>query len=368
MPLRRRRFRAASGAPRTRRRAAGASGATVLRGSAGCGGCGGGRGTATLAGVEERASIGGAMRVPLGRRTIPLLGAAACLAPAAARPAPERVVVASKIDTEGALLGNVILLVLEATGAPVVDRLQLGPTRIVRAALLAGEVDIYPEYTGNGAFFFGMEGDPAWRSAASAFETVARLDRERNGLVWLSRAPADNTWAIAVRGDVARREGLRTMEDFAAAAGRGAIKLAASAEFVESPAALPAFERAYGFNMPRRRVVVLPGGETAATLRAAAQNVSGVNASMVYGTDGALAVLDLAVMADTRGAQAVYEPAPVARAAVPERHPGVAPLLSRVFSALSLDRLRALNAEIAVEGQPPRAVARRHLAREGVLP
>jgi osmoprotectant transport system substrate-binding protein len=301
--------------------------------------------------------------VTLGRRSLGGLLGSAWAFPAGAA---ERVVVASKIDTEGALLGNMILLALEAAGVPATNRLQLGPTRIVRAALLAGEVDVYPEYTGNGAFFFGMEDDPAWRSAASAFGTAKRMDA-RNGLVWLDRAPANNTWAIAVRGDVARREGLRTMEHFAAAAPRGVLKLAASAEFVESPAALPAFERAYGFAMPRRRVVVLPGGETAATLRAAAQNVSGVNASMVYGTDGALAVLDLVVMEDTRGAQAVYEPAPVVRAAVLERHPGIAPVLSRVFSALSMERLRALNAEVAVEGQPPRAVARRHLAREGVL-
>jgi osmoprotectant transport system substrate-binding protein len=313
---------------------------------------------------------GGAMRTTPGRRAAAALLGAACVLPAApprAAATPERVVVSSKIDTEGALLGNMILLALEALGVPVLDRLQLGPTRIVRAALLAGEVDIYPEYTGNGAFFFGMEDDPAWRDAASAHATAAWLDARANNLVWLPRAPANNTWAIAVRGDVARREELRTMEDFAAAAPRGALKLATSAEFVESPAALPAFERAYGFAMPRRRVVVLPGGETAATLRAAAQNVSGVNASMVYGTDGALAVLDLVVMADTRGAQAVYEPAPVARAAVLERHPAIAPALSRIFSPLSLERLRALNAEIAVEGQPPRRVARRHLLREGVL-
>ena len=305
------------------------------------------------------------MDMPFGRRRAGLLGAA-CLVPAApARASAERVVVSSKIDTEGAVLGAMILLVLQAAGVPAVDRLQLGPTRILRAALLAGEVDICPEYTGNGAFFFGMEDDPAWRSGEAAHATVARLDARENNLVWLDRAPADNTWAIAVRGDVARGEGLRTMEDFAAAAPRGVLKLAASAEFVESPAALPAFERAYGFAMPRRRVVALPGGETTATLRAAAQGVSGVNASMAYGTDGALAVLDMAVMADTRRAQSVYEPAPVARAAVLERHPGIAPALSRVFSALSLERLRALNAEVVVEGRPPRDVARRHLQREG---
>ena len=320
---------------------------------------------------NARMGWGGAMRTTPGRRAAAALLGAACVLPAApprAAATPERVVVSSKIDTEGALLGNMILLALEALGVPVA-----GPAPARADAHRSGRAA-----RGRGGHLSGIHGQRRLllrhggrprlaRRAASAHATAARLDARANNLVWLPRAPANNTWAIAVRGDVARREGLRTMEDFAAAAPRGALKLAASAEFVESPAALPAFERAYGFTMPRRRVVVLPGGETAATLRAAAQNVSGVNASMVYGTDGALAVLDLVVMADTRGAQAVYEPAPVARAAVLERHPAIAPALSRIFSALSLERLRALNAEVAVEGQPPRRVARRHLLREGVL-
>ncbi|WP_135467373.1 glycine betaine ABC transporter substrate-binding protein OsmF [Crenalkalicoccus roseus] len=305
----------------------------------------------------------------LGRRRLGLLlGAAPALAALPARAqGRERVVVASKLDTEGALLGHMILLALEAEGVPVENRLQLGPTRVVREALLAGEIDLYPEYTGNGAFFFRREEDPAWRSPQAAYDMVRRLDAEANRLVWLDRAPANNTWAIAVRGDVARREGLATMEDFAAAAGRGVLRLAASAEFVESPAALPAFERAYGFAFPRERIVVLPGGDTAVTMRAAAQGIGGVNAAMVYGTDGAIAALGLVVMADSRGAQIVYEPAPVARAAVLERHPRIAPALGRIFPGLTAETLRALNARIAVEGQPPREVARRHLAEAGLL-
>ena len=71
------------------------------------------------------------------------------------------VVVASKADTEGALLGSMIALVLEREGIPVQTRLQLGPTQRVREALLAGEIDVYPEYTGNGAFFHRQEGDLA---------------------------------------------------------------------------------------------------------------------------------------------------------------------------------------------------------------
>jgi osmoprotectant transport system substrate-binding protein len=159
------------------------------------------------------------------------------------------------------------------------------------------------------------------------------------------------------------------MEDFARLAKRGGVlKLAGSAEFVESPAALPSFERVYDFKLPRDQVVILPGGDTAVTMRAAAQGVSGVNSAMVYGTDGAISALDLVVMEDTRGAQIVYEPAPVVRAEVLDRYPAMAQTLSRVFSSLSLTRLQALNAQIAVEGQPAREVARRYLEQQGLLP
>src|SRR5215211_2558794 len=143
------------------------------------------------------------------------------LAGAAAAQGRERVVVASKIDTEGALLGHMILFALETAGVPVENRLQLGPTKIVRTALVSGEIDLYPEYTGNGAFFFNKEDDPAWKQAQSGYDLVKRLDEAANKLVWLDRAPANNTWLIAVRGDLARRERLATMDDFAQVAKRG---------------------------------------------------------------------------------------------------------------------------------------------------
>ena len=107
--------------------------------------------------------------------------------------AEDRIVVASKIDTEGALLGNMILALLEARGLAVENKIQLGPTNIVRAAIVAGQVDIYPEYTGNGALFFHMESDPAWKNWAQGYGLVERLCRERNRLVWLTPAPANNT-------------------------------------------------------------------------------------------------------------------------------------------------------------------------------
>jgi osmoprotectant transport system substrate-binding protein len=283
--------------------------------------------------------------------------------------AEDRIVVASKIDTEGALLGNMILALLEARGLAVENKIQLGPTNIVRAAIVAGQVDIYPEYTGNGALFFHMESDPAWKNWAQGYALVERLCRERKRLVWLTPAPANNTWVIAVRKDLAERHGLKSMGDFAKyLAEGGRIKLAASAEFVESPAALPAFEATYGFRLSDEQLLTLSGGNTAATLRAAAEQMSGVNAAMAYGTDGALAALGLVALDDDKGAQIVYAPAPVVREPVLQQHPEIRNTLDPVFATLTLETLQKLNAEIAVEGREGQAVAVSYLKSKLFLP
>ena len=272
--------------------------------------------------------------------------------------AQDPVVVSSKIDTEGSVLGQLILQRLEQGGIEVEDRLQLGGTSIVREALIAGEIDLYPEYTGNGAFFFDMADSPVWNDADKALETVREKDREINDLVWLTPAEANNTWAISVRGELAREHDLASLEDLADYLDdEGQFKLAASAEFVESPQALPAFQDAYGFELSDDQLLVLSGGNTAATMRAAAQQTSGVNAAMTYGTDGGLQALDLVVMDDTLGVQPVYQPAPVVREPVLERYPEIETLLEPVFQSLDLETLQRLNGDVAVNGRAPAAVA-----------
>jgi osmoprotectant transport system substrate-binding protein len=248
------------------------------------------------------------------------------------------------------------------------NKIQLGPTNIVRTAILAGQVDIYPEYTGNGALFFDSETDPAWKNARLGYEKVKALDLEKNNLVWLTPAPANNTWMIAVRTDLPASPALQTMEDLARYLSLGGkFKLAASAEFVENPAALPAFQSAYGFTLRQDQLLILSGGNTAATLRAAAERSSGVNAAMAYGTDGAIAALGLHVLADTKGAQVVYEPAPVVRGAVLGQHPEIREALEPAFASLSLQTLQELNAKIAVEGLDAESVAKTYLAAKGFL-
>ncbi len=302
----------------------------------------------------------------VSRRTV--LGAAALAVVAMPTLAAAPVRVGSKLDAEAALLGTIILKLLDAGGVPTVNRLRLGTTKILRSAITSGEVDIYPEYTGNAAFFFNQDADPVWKDAAAGYERAKTLDAQANKIVWLPPAPANNTWGIALRGDVARDNKLTTLEDFARwIVGGGRVKLAGSAEFVESPAALPAFEAAYGFKLSPDQSLVLAGGDTAATERAAAEGTSGVNAAMIYGTDGAIAALELVPLTDTRKAQMVYEPSPTIRASVLTDYPQIPALLGPAFAALDGDTLRKLNGRISVDGEDVSKVATDWLTSKGFL-
>jgi osmoprotectant transport system substrate-binding protein len=298
-------------------------------------------------------------------RVAPLVAA---LLMAATPLAAQDIVVSSKIDTEGGLLGNMILLALRDAGLPVQDRLQLGGTPIMRDAIVAGQIDIYPEYTANGAFFFNEADSDVWKDAAQGYARVAELDREQNDIVWLTPSPANNTWAIALRQDVAEENGLTTMTQMGEwIAGGGQVKLAASTEFVTSPAALPAFQETYGFTLTPDQLVQLAGGDTAATIAAAAQQTSGVNAAMVYGTDGAIAEAGLLVMEDDKAVQPVYQPAPIVRSEVLEAHPRIAEVLEPIFASLTLQTLQTLNGRIQVGGEPAAAVAQDYLTQAGFL-
>lgn len=276
--------------------------------------------------------------------------------------------VASKIDTEGKLLGNLMALALQAHGIPVENKSSLGNTKIMRGAITSGEIDLYPEYTGNGAFFFSDESNPAWKNAKAGFERVSALDLEKNKIVWLAAAPANNTWAIAVRKDVAAANKLKTLDDLGkwVTAG-GQFKLAASAEFVERSDALPAFQTAYGFKLKPDQLLTLAGGDTAVTIRAAAEKTSGVNAAMAYGTDGPVSALGLVILEDPKGVQPIYAPAPIVRAEVLAKYPQIRNVLANVFKHLDGPTLQALNAKIQLEGQDAKQVAAEFLRSKKLI-
>ncbi|HTJ90438.1 MAG TPA: ABC transporter substrate-binding protein [Acidocella sp.] len=278
------------------------------------------------------------------------------------------VVVSSKIDTEGSILGNIIIDVLNAHGVKTHNRLQLGGTPIVRRAIIAGEIDIYPEYTGNAAFFFNKASQQSWKNAAQAYAQAKSLDFAAHKIVWLTPAPADNSWGLAIRQDVAQANHLKTLSDFSryVAAG-GTVKLAASSEFVNAPAALPAFETTYGFTLRPDQLVTLSGGDTAATIAAAGQGTNGVNTAMVYDTDGGIGASGLVVLVDNRHVQPVYQPAAIIRASVLAQYPQIAAWLKPVFLSLTLTTLRTLNGKAEVDGVPAEVVAADYLKSEGFV-
>ena len=276
--------------------------------------------------------------------------------------------VGSKIDTEGKLLGNMMVLVLEANGIKTVNKASLGNTQVLRAAITAGEIDIYPEYTGNGAFIFAEEKSPVWKNLQTGYERVRTLDYAKNKIIWLSPAPANNTWTIALRKDVATANKVATLDDLSKWLAKGGVfKLAASAEFVERPDALPAFQAAYHFKLKPDQLLTLAGGDTSVTVRAAYEKTSGVNAAMAYGTDGAVVALGLVILEDTLGVQAVYAPAPIVREDALKKNPNIADALAPVFKLLDRPTLQMLNAKIQLEGLDAKKVAGDFLKSKGLL-
>ena len=280
----------------------------------------------------------------------------------------DKIIVGSKIDTEGSLLAQMIILMLRDNGFEVTDESQFGPTAIVKAALESGEIDIYPEYTGNGAFFFDEADSVVWKDAEAGYERVKELDLEQNNIVWLQPAPANNTWAIAVRQDLAEENNLVSMDDFAAFVnGGGEIKLIGSEEFVSSPAALPAFQEAYGFTLADDQIVTVSSGDTTQTEKAAGEGTDGINAAMAYGTDGTIDAFDLVILSDPRGVQPVYAPAPRVRGEIMDMYPEIADILDPVFESLTLEILQELNGRIGVAGENPADVASDYLTENGFL-
>lgn len=282
--------------------------------------------------------------------------------------ADDPVVIASKIDTEGALIGNMIVLVLGENGIPVEDRTEFGTTSVIRSAIINGEIDLYPEYTGNGGFFFEGIDPEIWKNAQKGYEMVKKLDYEANKIVWLTPANANNTWALAIREDFAKKEGIFSLSDFAAYINNGGyVKLAGSEEFITRPDSLPAFQKTYGFELKANQLITFSGGNTAQTERAAALGIDGVNAAMAYGTDGALAALGLIVLEDDLEVQPVYEPTPIIREEVLNQYPEIANLLQPVFESLKMEDLQALNSKIAIEGQNAKKVAETYLKENGFI-
>ncbi len=279
------------------------------------------------------------------------------------------IVVGSKLDPEAQILGQMILLTLKNAGLEVSDKTNLGDTGVNRKAILAGEIDVYPEYTGNAVYLFPQAkiNEKQAGNPGTIYGLARQLD-SKNGITWLKPANVNNTWVIAVPQALASKNKLKSVADLARyIKGGGALKIAGSPEFFNRLDTFPAFESVYGFKLNADQKLVLAGATPTQTQQAAANNTNGVNAAMAYGTDATLSALNLVGLTDPKGAQAVYQPAPIIRTATLKANPQIAALLNKTFAKLNATTLQKLNGQVALEGRTPNDVASTYLKAQGLI-
>ncbi len=269
--------------------------------------------------------------------TLALL-AGALLAAGPAAPAPE-VRVGSKKFTEGVILGEVVRQVAAAAGARAVHRRELGGTRLLWDALLAGEIDVYPEYTGTLA------------------EEILRLPGAGDEELRRAMAPAgvrmgrplgfEDTYAIGMREGEAARLGIRALSDLARHPG---LRLGLSHEFMDRRDGWPALRQGYGLGALR-----VNGLDHDIAYRALADGA--IDATDLYSTDAEIAYYRLRVLEDDRRVFPDYRAVLVYRADLEARAPEVVAALFRLEGRIPAAQMIAMNARAKIERVPEDEVA-----------
>ncbi|MCA9953821.1 MAG: hypothetical protein KC434_03825 [Anaerolineales bacterium] len=267
------------------------------------------------------------------------------------------VTVASKDFTEQFILGEMYSLMLEDAGYTVERKLNLGGTPVTHQALLDGEIDVYPEYTGTGLLTvlkLGVMSDPQ-----AVYDEVKADYAEQFSLVWLDPAPMNNTQALAMTKERASELGITTFSDMVAHADE--LVLIGPPEFVEREDGIPGLKRVYGDFEFADILTVDPGLRYQALLNGEADVV------VAFGTDGELAAYDLLSLEDDQGLYPPYQVAPVIRQAVLDENGDIAEILNSLAPLLTDSTMQRLNNEVSGNGREPDEVAREFLVEEGLI-
>jgi osmoprotectant transport system substrate-binding protein/osmoprotectant transport system permease protein len=268
-------------------------------------------------------------------------------------PRDEVIRVGSKNFTEQIVLGELIAQHLErTTGVTVERRLNLGGTFICDRALRAADIDLYVEYTGTAdtaVFKNAVETDPA-----RVLERVRQRYAD-GGLTLLPPLGFENTFAILVRGDDARRFGLKTIED--AAAHTAMWQAGFGYEFLQRADGYPGLSGKYGL-----RFAAAPRAmDLSLIYRALSQR----QVDLIAGdaTSGLIEAYDLAMLQDNRHYFPPYDAVPVARSAMLLRHPAAREALEQLAGRITIEDMRRMNHAVDAGRQDPAAVARDFLAQ-----
>ena len=286
-----------------------------------------------------------------------ILGTAVAM-PAVSAAKHHEVSIGSKDFTEELLLGEMYALMLEDAGIPVNRRLNLAGTRVCHEALLSGEIDMYPEYTGTG-YIYILGINDGEKDRDKVYQGVAERYRKELNLIWLDPAPMNNTNAIAVTKEAAGKYNLKTLSDLAAAAPN--IRFSGIPDFKERPDGLAGLKKLYGgFEFKDLRVYD-PGLKYKAVVDGKADAV------VAFSTDGQIEGYGLVLMEDDKGLWPPYQVAPVVRAETLKAYPKIPEVLNKLASHLDNAALSALNWEVSGKKREYTEVAREFLVNKGLI-
>jgi osmoprotectant transport system substrate-binding protein len=266
--------------------------------------------------------------------------------------------VGGKGFTEQLIIAETTKQLLESKGHKVDKKDGMG-TKIVRAALENGEVDLYWEYTGTSLITFNKITEKL--SPEDTYARVKELDGEK-GLVWLAPSKANNTYAMAVRKDNEKTNGMETISDLAAAYNEGkAVLMGTTAEFPKREDGLLGLQKTYGFEAGRANVKPMDLG-----LAYKALGNGDLDVVSVQATDGLIAAMDLRVLADDKGFFPNYALTPVVRKEVLDANPDLKDVLESLSAKLDDPTMQRLNGEVDVEKKTVEEVAAKFLADSGL--
>lgn len=282
--------------------------------------------------------------------------------PDAQTPASPTIQIGSKNFTESLLVAEMYAQMLEANGFTVERKLNLGATPIAQAAIVGGDIDLYPEYTSTG--LLEVLGQEPIADAEGILSAVREGYEQQFQLTWLDAAPFNNTNTFAMTQERAAELGVTTFSDLVPLSGD--LRLGGPPEFPEREDN-QAVLATYGFD-PRfsgdNYVQLDVGG-----LRYEALVGGDVDVVVAFGTDGQLAGLNLQPLEDNLNAYPIYQVAPVIRQDTLVANPSISELLNRLSATLSGEAMSGLNWQ--VDGPDNREVpdvAREFLSAQGLVP
>ncbi len=247
--------------------------------------------------------------------------------------------IGSKDFTEAILVAELYAQVLERAGFTVERKFNLGATPIAHAALLKGDIDLYPEYTSTGLQEV-LKDTNRYDDAAAILGAVRSGYEQQFQLTWLDASPFNNTNVFATTADIAQQYGLKTISDLAAHAGD--LRLGGPAEFPDR-VDTQGLDAAYGGFVPKFKEFKPLG--TGALRYDALQNGE-VDVIVAFGTDGRIAGDKLVVLEDDKNFYPIYNIAPVVRQDTLTNNPGIADALNAVAPLLTNEVMAGLNYQV----------------------